>query len=94
MYLMNRSRQEEIGELRRVIGHKEASGRSVCGRDVRVLIAMPSPRFTVGYALTDKKTKSFMQPKLESHARYTTRKLIRSAPPPAPSSVCFQSLPS
>lgn len=30
---------------------------------------MPSPWFTVGYALTAKKTKSFMQPKLESYAR-------------------------
>lgn len=30
---------------------------------------MPSPRFTVAYALTAKKTKSFMQPKLEAHAR-------------------------
>ncbi|KAJ7555766.1 hypothetical protein O6H91_05G054200 [Diphasiastrum complanatum] len=28
-----------------------------------------SHRFTVGYALTSKKTKSFMQPKLESYAR-------------------------
>lgn len=33
---------------------------------------MPSPRFTVAYALTAKKTKSFMQPKLESHARFFT----------------------
>ncbi|KAG0620929.1 hypothetical protein M758_4G255600 [Ceratodon purpureus] len=30
---------------------------------------MPSPRFTVAYALTAKKTRSFMQPKLEAHAR-------------------------
>jgi inositol-1,3,4-trisphosphate 5/6-kinase/inositol-tetrakisphosphate 1-kinase len=28
----------------------------------------PSPRFIVGYALTSKKIKSFIQPKLESHA--------------------------
>lgn len=30
----------------------------------------PPPTFTVGYALTSKKTKSFIQPKLEEHARY------------------------
>ena len=33
---------------------------------------MPSPRFTVAYALTAKKTRSFMQPKLETHARFST----------------------
>ena len=92
MYLVDRSRQEEIGELRRAIGHKEASGRSVCGRDVRVLLVMPSPRFTVGYALTDKKTKSFMQPKLESHARYTTLMILQLVCLLS-SSVCFWSLP-
>lgn len=32
---------------------------------------LPSPNFTVGYALTSKKIKSFMQPKLEVYARYT-----------------------
>jgi len=31
----------------------------------------PPPTFTVGYALTSKKTKSFIQPKLEEHARYS-----------------------
>lgn len=30
----------------------------------------PATTFSVGYALTSKKTKSFIQPKLEEHARY------------------------
>ncbi len=38
-----------------------------------------SPRFIVGYALTSKKIKSFIQPKLESHARYRKFKEERSA---------------
>lgn len=37
---------------------------------------MPSPRFTVAYALTAKKTRSFMQPKLEAHARFFTGPLV------------------
>ncbi len=39
----------------------------------------PSPRFIVGYALTSKKIKSFIQPKLESHARYRKFEEERSA---------------
>jgi hypothetical protein len=37
---------------------------------------MPSPRFTVAYALTAKKTRSFMQPKLEAHARFFYRTFV------------------
>lgn len=32
--------------------------------------SLASPTFSVGYALTPKKIKSFMQPKLEEYARY------------------------
>ncbi len=39
----------------------------------------PSPRFIVGYALTSKKIKSFIQPKFESHARYRKFEEERSA---------------
>lgn len=37
---------------------------------------LPSPNFTVGYALTSKKIKSFMQPKLEVYARYRDRQRL------------------
>lgn len=37
---------------------------------------LPTPNFTVGYALTSKKIKSFMQPKLEVYARYMDRQRL------------------
>lgn len=39
--------------------------------------SLAPPTFSVGYALTSKKIKSFIQPKLEEHARYL--ELLRHA---------------
>ncbi len=71
--------EEEERERRAAAQERKRQGKKLQNsRDVRtqiapavMAVASPPPRsFTVGYALTSKKIKSFIQPKLESHARY------------------------
>ncbi|CAK9194075.1 unnamed protein product [Sphagnum jensenii] len=69
--------EEEERERRAAAQERKRQGKKLQNsRDVRtqiapavMAVASPPPRsFTVGYALTSKKIKSFIQPKLESHA--------------------------
>jgi flagellar biosynthesis GTPase FlhF len=69
--------EEEERERRAAAQQRKRQGKKLQNsRDVRtqiapavMAVASPPPRsFTVGYALTSKKIKSFIQPKLESHA--------------------------
>ncbi len=77
--------EEEERERRAAAQERKRQGKKLQNsRDVRtqiapavMAVASPPPRsFTVGYALTSKKIKSFIQPKLESHAR--CRKILHS----------------
>lgn len=77
--------EEEERERRAAAQQRKRQGKKLQNsRDVRtqiapavMAVASPPPRsFTVGYALTSKKIKSFIQPKLESHARY--RRILHS----------------
>jgi hypothetical protein len=77
--------EEEERERRAAAQERKRQGKKLQNsRDVRtqiapavMAVASPPPRsFTVGYALTSKKIKSFIQPKLESHARY--RRILHS----------------